>query len=269
MVNKFESFEWVFSDRTSTPLNNKLNNVPDSKIEEVIGKRPVSIGNASTDPMAFSNYMHELDEWNKKYNKFFELVNGLEYTNSSLDKLKVDLEDWCIKNPGIFLLTKDADKYSLSKNPIDVLDNLKKELNIPEDINSIDDDMSWFIKNATINKLDSTFPTAVVDIDGNIIKFISIPNNLTLISDILEDHMDKIQPHDLLSFTNANMDAKTRDVLNNWNNNHTTSSELDEKDRELKLFIESLLFLNEIQQIKEYPDTSSMSRLIKSFDVLD
>jgi hypothetical protein len=65
------------------------------------------------------------------------------------------------------------------------------------------------------------------------------------------------------------MDARTRDVLNSWSNNHTTSSELDEKDKELKLFIESLLFLNEIQQIKEYPNTSSMSRFINSFDVLD
>ena len=269
MVNKFESLEWVFSGRTSTPLNNKLNNLPDSKIEDVIGKRPMPTGDASTDPMAFSNYMHELDEWNKKYNKFFELVNRLEYTNSSLDKLKVDLEDWCIKNPGIFLITKDANKYSLIKNPIDVLDNLKKERNIPEDINSIDDDMSWYIKSATLNKLDSTFPTVIVDIDDNIIKIISIPNNLTLISNILEDHTDKIQPHDLLSFTNANMDARTRDVLNNWGNNHTTNSDLDEKDKELKLFIESLLFLNEIQQIKEYPDTSSMSRFINSFDVLD
>ena len=65
--------------------------------------------------------------------------------------------------------------------------------------------------------------------------------------------------------TNAKLDQRSQRVLQEWKNNNVTNSQLDAGRKELKLYLASVAFLKEVQQLNKYPNATKVSDLVNHF----
>ena len=214
---------------------------------------------------SYKDRVKSLAEWEKKFDRLVALVQLLKNKKEDLDGLRDELANWSSTYRGTFLVRQGRDSYSWIQDPVKVVDALVEKLNIPEEITSIDNNVLWNFDNIDFDEDTDTFPSVLITVGRNMVRLVSIPDDLNDISDIIEDYVDTIEPKDLLSKTNAKLDQRSQRVLQEWKNNNVTNSQLDAGRKELKLYLASVAFLKEVQQLNKYPNATKVSDLVNHF----
>jgi len=251
-----------------------------AQAEKIIGERPdaskpkpPTSKNPRPDTLrkyqdAINSYKYRvkaLAAWEKKFDRLVALAQLLKNKKDDLDGLRDELANWASSYRGTFLVRQGRDSYSWIQDPVKVVDALIEKLNIPDEITSLDDKATWNFDNIDFDEDTDTFPSVLITVGRNMVRLVSIPDDLNDISDVIEDYVDTIEPKDLLSKTNAKLDQKSQRVLQEWKNNNVTNAQLDAGKQELKLYIASVAFLKEVQQLNKYPNATKVSELVNHF----
>lgn len=215
----------------------------------------------------YKDRVKELSEWERKFNRLVALVQLLRNTQDRLDDLREDLSEWAVRNPGTFIIRQGRDSYTLVSDPDIVLDKFIKKLGVPDEITSLDGNTSWNFDNIDFDEDKDVFPSVLITVGKNMIRFISIPDDLNDITYLIEDYVDTIQPKDLSSMTYAKLDQKAKLTLETWKDNKTTNADLTPEEKELKLYLAAEAFLKEIQQLNKYPSLmpTRVGKLVNNF----
>lgn len=254
--------------------------VPLEKAEKILGERPD--GSYPKPPTskhpradtikkyqdAVASYparVKALKEWEKKYDRLAALAQLLKNTQDELDDLREDLAQWASMNNGTYVVMHGSDSYSWVADPSSLVDGIIDKYHVPDEIGSLDDRADWVFNTIAFDEDSDIFPSALITLDRDVVRIIAVPDDIAYITSIIEDYVDTLQPKDILSETNAKMDQKSSIILQKWRNNNTTNSQLDENEKQLKLFLASSAFLKEIQQLNKYPNTSQVGRLVSHF----
>lgn len=227
--------------------------------------RPETIKKFKEDVKSYKDRVKKLIEWEKKFDRLVALAQLLKNTEDNLEDLKSDILDWCLRNNGLFIIRKGNKDYKLLRDPVEVVDELSESLGVPEEITSLDEDISWNVENIDFDEDDDIFPSVLITAGKNMIRLISIPDNINEISDIIEPYVEEIQPKDLLSKTNARLDSKSQRVLQGWSEKGLLNSQADPSVHELKIFLASQAFLKEIQQLNDTLFSNKVSDLVNHF----
>lgn len=211
---------------------------------------------------SYKDRVKALASWEKEYDRLVAQAQTLKNIQDQLDDIREDLIDWCTRNPGTFILRKTMKKYSRIQDPVDALEDIVSKFNIPEEIESLENNPKWMINNIDLDEDDSLFPSILITLDKEQLRVISISDDLNDISMLIEDYVDSIQPKDILSITEAKLDQKSTMTLRSWQNQSITNSKLDENGQALKLYLVSVCFEKEIQQLNKYPTYSEVSPLV-------
>lgn len=227
--------------------------------------RPDTIRKYQDALKSYKDRVKALAEWEKKFDRLVALAQLLQNKKDDLDGLRDELANWAASYRGTYLVRQGRDSYSWIQDPVKVVEGLIEKLNIPEEITKLDERVSWNFDNIDFDEDTDVFPSVLITVGRNMVRLVSIPDDLNEISDLIEDYVDTIEPKDLLSMTNAKLDQKSQRVLQEWKNNNVTNAQLDDGKRELKLYIASVAFLKEVQQLNKYPDSTKVSELVNHF----
>ena len=257
-----------------------------SDAEKIIGKRPnvtkpqpPSSNNPKPETLqkyndaleSYEESLVELEEWESNYDILFDLSNKLIETKNILDGLKNTLKDWGRLNIGIYIIrnNKDKDRYSYIQNLESIVGSVKDDLDLPTKIKSLDDKTDWYLDrldDVFVEENNTVFPSVLLKIKDDIdYTLISIPEDINIISDSIEEYMDSIQPKDIKRMINVTLDHQSDVVLNSWVRNNVTNSTLPDDEKELKLYISSVAFMKEIENLNKYPQFSSIGDLVNDF----
>lgn len=266
----------------SADLKEKSNVLSIEDAERIIGKkcpdiskpvlpksenpRPETIKKYQDDLSSYVSRVKEYNEWILKYNQLLDKIQKLETTKKNINALEEDLYSWFSKNNGIFLIRINRNNYSIIQDPKQIIKEIKDKINLPERIKSLNDSTSWYIENIELQENFDIFPSVLFESKG---KFsyciISIPDDINVISNIIESYVEIIQPKNLITLTNAKLDQLSQKTLMEWNRENIINSNFTEDQKELKLFLASSIFLKEIQQLSKYPSSSSVGKLVGNF----
>lgn len=250
------------------------------KAEKIIGERPdasVPKPPTSKNPRPdtirkyqdavknFKERKKELAEWESKFDRLVALCQLLKNTKDRVQDVMDDLAEWCTRYRGIYLVRQGLNSYSWTQDPVSVLEEYVYLMGIPDEIKSLDDRARWNFENADFDDDTDIFPTVLITLGKKSVRFIVIPDNINTISDVIEDYVDTIQPHNLLSETKAKLDQKSLLILQKWRDNKTTNSQLTKGEKEMKLYLASVAFLKEVQQYNKFPSTSEPGKMVKEF----
>ena len=111
------------------------------------------------------------------------------------------------------------------------------------------------------------FSFYLITLDKKQLRIISIFDDLNDVTDAIERYVKNIQPKDILSKTNVKLDQKSMLTLREWERKGITNSMLDSNEEDLKLYLITVCFVTEIQDLNKYPESSRVSSLVK--EVLD
>ena len=227
--------------------------------------RPDTIRKYQDDLKSYKTRLKALTDWEKKFDRLVALVQSLKNTHDRIEDIKEDIANWSASNPGTFIVRQGRGSYSWTQDPVSVIQGMVDKLNVPEEIGSLDDKVTLDVDDIDLDEDEDIFPTVLVTMGRNMLRIISIPDDINDISSIIEDYVDTIQPKDLSSITNAKLDQKSQRVLQEWKNNEVTNSQLDSSREDLKLYLASVAFLKEVQQLNKYPNSSKVGKLVNNF----
>ena len=214
----------------------------------------------------YKDRVKKLNEWEKKYDRLVSLTQQLKNTNDRIDELEDDLANWCASHQGTFLVRTGRDKYGWIQDPVTLVKSIKDKLGVPDEIKSLDDKTDWYFDNIDFDEDEDVFPTVLITVGNKgMYRLVSIPDDLNQVSDIIESYVDTIQPKDLLSQTKAKLDQKSHRVLDDWSKNGVNNSDLKGDMSDLKLYLASVAFLKEVQQLDKYPSSSTVGKLVDNF----
>lgn len=278
----------VVKEKLDTSILNKEHSkiLSVSDAEKFIGKRPVLVTpqpptSENPRPETLKKYNKELDSynrdlenlnaWEEEYDLLLDLNTKLLETRNVLEDLKNKLNSWGALNIGNYIVRNDKDKnkYSKIQNLDKVVDDVESILGIPQKITSLSDEIGWYLQwsdDIVFKEIEFVFPQIYIEV-GDSIKYtlFSIPEDLNIISDSIEFYIDSIQPKNIKYLTNVQLDRQSEVVLNSWVRNNITNSTLPHDEIELKLYISSMIFLKEIENLKKYPQFSSLGKMVIDF----
>ena len=274
-----DDFEFEKDDVRDYDDPSKLVTIADA--EKIIGERPDASKPkppASKNPRpdtikkykdAVASYrgrVKMLGEWEKKYDHLVALVQQLKNTNDRIDELEDDLSNWCASNHGTFLVRTGNKNYSWIQDPVTLVKDIRDRLHIPKEITSLNERTPWYFDNIDFDEDEDVFPTVLITIGNKMMyRIISVPDDLNQISNLIEPYVASLQPKDLKKKTNAKLDQKSQLVVDAWERQDVTNSVLPEDKKDLKLYIASVAFLKEIQQLSKYPASNTVSELVNTF----
>lgn len=216
---------------------------------------------------SYKDRVKALGIWEKKYDRLVALAQSLKNIRDELDSVREDLEDWSIRNPGTFILRKTMSDYSLLNDPMKPLEEAIGDFNVPVEIMSMETNPKWMLKNIDFDEDTDVFPSILITLDKKQLRIISIFDDLNDVTDAIERYVKNIQPKDILSKTNVKLDQKSMLTLREWESKGITNSMLDSNEEDLKLYLITVCFVTEIQDLNKYPESSRVSSLVK--EVLD
>ena len=278
----------VVKEKLDTSILNKEHSkiLSVSDAEKFIGKRPVLVTpqpptSENPKPETLKKYNKELDSYNRdleklnawegEYDLLLDLNTKLLETQNVLEDLKNKLNSWGSLNIGNYIVRNDKDKnkYSQIQNLDKIVNDVESILGIPQKITSLSDETGWYLQwsdDIVFKEIEFVFPQIYIEV-GDSIKYtlFSIPEDLNIISDSIEFYIDSIQPKNIKYLTNVQLDRQSEVVLNSWVRNNITNSTLPHDEIELKLYISSMIFLKEIENLKKYPKFSSLGKLVIDF----
>lgn len=225
--------------------------------------RPDTIKKYKEAVKSYRDRVKALADWEKKYDRLVALAQELKNINDSLDDVEESLEDWCVRNPGTFIIRKTLDSYCKIQDPLDALHDIKEDFDIPEEIESMENNPKWMVDTIDFDEDSDVFPTVLITIDKKSLRIISIPDDLNDVTDAIEGYIETLQPKDILSKTQAELDQKSELTLKAWQRDETTNSELDENNEELKEYLATVCFFDEIQQLSKYPSYTTVSVMVR------
>lgn len=274
-----DDFEFASDEPMDYDDPSKLVTIADA--EKIIGERPdaskpkpPTSKNPRPDTIrkykdAIASYrgrVKMLGEWEKKYDRLVALTQQLKNTNDRIDELEDDLSNWCASNHGTFLVRTGRDNYGWIQDPVTLVSDIKKKLGIPKEIKSLNERTPWYFDNLDFDEDEDVFPTVLITIgDKMMFRVISIPDNLNMISDIIEPYVESLQPKDLKSMSKAKLDQKSAIIVDDWASDKITNSMLPDDKKDMKLYLASVMFLKEVQQISKYPQSSTVGKLVNTF----
>ena len=278
----------VVKEKLDTSILNKEHSkiLSVSDAEKIIGKRPVLVTpqpptSENPKPETLKKYNKELDSYNRdleklnawegEYDLLLDLNTKLLETQNVLEDLKNKLNSWGSLNIGNYIVRNDKDKnkYSQIQNLDKIVDDVESILGIPQKITSLSDETGWYLQwsdDIVFKEIEFVFPQIYIEV-GDSIKYtlFSIPEDLNIISNSIEFYIDSIQPKNIKYLTNVQLDRQSEVVLNSWVRNNITNSTLPHDEIELKLYISSMIFLKEVENLKKYPQFSSLGKLVIDF----
>lgn len=255
-----------------------------SKAEEVLGKRPsinkpktITANNPRPETVQkyikdVQNYKTDVEEcikWNEDYKTLLDLNNKLDDIHDKVDSLLDRVQQWKVANNGIFLVYKSGNQYGRIDNPLNIVEDMIDTLGIPEEIKSITND-SWIIDKVEVleskTATDLPIKSIEVSLDDMSCTIVSIIDDINMMTHLIDYSKvcKNLQPKDILRLTYAKPDMTTEKTLKSWSESKTNNYQLDEDGKELKKYILSSCILMECQQVKRYPNTSTISPLLVS-----
>lgn len=226
--------------------------------------RPDTIKKYQDAVKSYKDRLKALSVWEKKYDRLVAQAQSLKNIQDQLSDIEESLVDWCTRNPGTYIIRDTLSSYSLIQDPVEALDTLIKDLDIPDEIESMDNHPKWMVDTIEFDEDSYIFSSVLITLDNDVLRIISIPDDLNDVSMAIEDYVESIQPKNLLSDTNAKLDQKSEMTLKFWNREGTTNSQLDENEQDLKLYLASVCFVKEIQQLSKYPNSTSVGSMVKN-----
>lgn len=226
--------------------------------------RPDTIKKYQDAVKSYKDRLKALSVWEKKYDRLVAQAQSLKNIQDQLSDIEESLVDWCTRNPGTYIIRDTLSSYSLIQDPVEALDTLIKDLDIPDEIESMDNHPKWMVDNIEFDEDSDIFSSVLITLDNDVLRIISIPDDLNDVSMAIEDYVASIQPKNLLSDTNAKLDQKSEMTLKVWDREGTTNSQLDENEQDLKLYLASVCFVKEIQQLSKYPNSTSVGSMVKN-----
>ena len=228
--------------------------------------RPDTIRKYKEALSSYKERVKALGEWEKKYDRLVALTQQLKNTNDRIEELEDDLSNWSASNHGTFLVRMGRNSYSWIQDPVSLVSDIREKLNIPKEITSLRDSTKWYFDTLDFDEDEDIFPTVLITIGNKMMyRIISIPDDLNTISDIIEPYVDVVQPKDLKSMSNAKLDQKSAIIVDDWASDKITNSMLPDDKKDLKLYIASVMFLKEVQQLNKYPKSSIVGKLVNNF----
>lgn len=226
--------------------------------------RPDTIKKYQDAVKSYKDRLKALSVWEKKYDRLVAQAQSLKNIQDQLSDIEESLVDWCTRNPGTYIIRDTLSSYSLIQDPVEALDTLIKDLDIPDEIESMDNHPKWMVNTIEFDEDSDIFSSVLITLDNDVLRIISIPDDLNDVSMAIEDYVESIQPKNLLSDTNAKLDQKSEMTLKVWDRDGITNSQLDENEQDLKLYLASVCFVKEIQQLSKYPNFTSVGSMVKN-----